>query len=155
MVIVFPNNWGGDHLLIEFWDRNSYSMKNKAEKPKLFTVMDRIGFQMKRRLTEQEQIPLLIWNGRNLITRSSMQDWKWRLFKEPTESDLNISLGMAFLLSDTSVLQRRLTPGLGQRTSRVSFFFLGGGSGHRPWKHLFLKYSCLFRATPTQHLGQS
>lgn len=55
-----------------------------------------------------------------------MQDWKWRLFKEPTESDLNISLGMAFLLSDTSVLQRRLTPGLGQRTSRVSFF-LGGG----------------------------
>lgn len=59
-----------------------------------------------------------------------MQDWKWRLFKEPTESDLNISLGMAFLLSDISVLKRRLTPGLGQRTSRVSFFFWGGeGSG--------------------------
>lgn len=58
-----------------------------------------------------------------------MQDSKWRLFKEPTESDLNISLGMAFLLSDSSILKRRLTPGLGQRTSRA--FFGGVGVGQR------------------------
>lgn len=60
-----------------------------------------------------------------------MQDPKWRLFKEPTESDLNISLGMAFLLSDSSILQRRLTPGLGQTTSRAFFWGWGVGVGQR------------------------